>query len=87
MKEGHVNRLTDNSDDDQNKPKIMKLDLSSLESVKEFVKELVKVEPKIDLLINSANVFENQLILTRDGFEMMFQENYLSNKNEIQISI
>ena len=87
MKEGHVNRLTDNSDDDQNKPKIMKLDLRSLESVKEFVKELVKVEPKIDLLINSANVFENQLILTRDGFEMMFQENYLSNKNEIQISI
>ena len=34
----------------------MKLDLSSLKSVKQFAKQLAETEPKVDILINNAAI-------------------------------
>lgn len=62
---------------DSKQIKVLKLDLSSFDSVREFAKEVTKSEDKIDLLINSANDFEEQNILTKDGIEKSFSENYL----------
>ena len=59
-----------------NNIEILKLDLTSLESVREFAKEVTKIAPKIDLLINSEDQVEEQAF-TQDGFEKNFQINYL----------
>ena len=56
---------------------VLKLDLSSLTSVRQFVKSVKEKESKIDILINNAGVMMCPEWQTEDGFEMQFGTNYL----------
>ncbi|CAG2168991.1 unnamed protein product, partial [Oppiella nova] len=58
--------------------KLLKLDLSSLQSVRHFAKELSQLEFKVDILINNVGVFGCPEGQTIDGFEMHFGTNYLA---------
>ncbi|CAG2173790.1 unnamed protein product [Oppiella nova] len=55
-----------------------KLDLSSLQSVRQFCEQVVRNETKIDVLINNAGVafMDSQTV---DGFEMAFGTNHLGH--------
>ena len=55
------------------------LDLSSLKSVREFVKEFSAKESVLDILINNAGVMAYKESKTEDGFETDIQVNYLSH--------
>jgi retinol dehydrogenase 14 len=46
------------------------LDLASLRSVRQFCKQILLEEPRIDVLINNAGVFQCPYMKTEDGFEM-----------------
>ena len=59
---------------------VMKLDLSSLKSVREFAEEVSNCEQRIDILINNAGVMTSSEWQTEDGYEMQFQTNYLGLK-------
>jgi len=59
----------------------MKLDLSSLSSVRQFSKEVCEQESKIDMLINNAGVMMCPEWKTEDGFEMQFGTNHLGIKH------
>ena len=53
--------------------KIKKCDLSSFASVREFCRQIVKEEKKVDILINNAGMVTYERQLTEDGQEMQFQ--------------
>ena len=55
----------------------LKLDLSSLTSVRQFVQTVEKEVTKIDILINNAGVMMCPEWKTEDGFEMQFGTNHL----------
>ncbi|CAN2387626.1 alcohol dehydrogenase (NADP+) activity [Pristimantis euphronides] len=55
------------------------LDLSNLRSVRRFCQEVLKEEPKLDVLINNAGVFQCPYTKTEDGFEMQFGVNHLGH--------
>ncbi|CAN7941078.1 unnamed protein product [Ixodes pacificus] len=57
------------------------LDLSSLQSVRDFARDIVFTEPRLDVLINNAGMAleDDQLHLTEDGYELAFQTNYLGH--------
>ena len=55
------------------------LDLSSLKSVREFVKEFRAKESVLDILINNAGVMAYKESKTVDGFETDIQVNYLGH--------
>jgi len=57
----------------------MKLDLSSLSSVREFVEEFKKNEKRLDILINNAGVAFVPESKTEDGFETTFGINHLGH--------
>jgi len=59
----------------------MKLDLSSLSSVKEFAIKVCEQESRIDILINNAGVMQCPEWKTEDGFEMQFGTNHLGIKH------
>ncbi|KAL7889204.1 hypothetical protein AOLI_G00014620 [Acnodon oligacanthus] len=46
------------------------LDLASLKSVRSFCEEIIKEEPRLDVLINNAGVYQCPYTKTEDGFEM-----------------
>jgi NAD(P)-dependent dehydrogenase (short-subunit alcohol dehydrogenase family) len=56
---------------------VMKLDLSSLSSIRQFAKEVSEQESRIDILINNAGVMMCPEWKTEDGFEMQFGTNHL----------
>ncbi|CAG8586937.1 16664_t:CDS:2 [Dentiscutata heterogama] len=60
---------------------IVKLDLSSLASVKSFTQNILSRKPSlnINILILNAGVVKATLTKTEDGFEHTFQVNHLSN--------
>ncbi|XP_012530391.1 retinol dehydrogenase 11 isoform X5 [Monomorium pharaonis] len=58
---------------------IYSLDLSSLKSVRNCAKNLLQNEATIHILINNAGVVLLPFQKTEDGFEMVFQINYLSH--------
>ncbi|KAM4772079.1 retinol dehydrogenase 14 [Rhinophrynus dorsalis] len=58
---------------------IKELDLSSLKSVRRFCQEVLKEEPRLDVLINNAGVFQCPYMKTEDGFEMQFGVNHLGH--------
>ncbi|XP_075053227.1 retinol dehydrogenase 14 [Mixophyes fleayi] len=58
---------------------VRELDLSSLKSVRRFCLEVVKEEPRLDVLINNAGVFQCPYMKTEDGFEMQFAVNHLGH--------
>ncbi|XP_070591643.1 dehydrogenase/reductase SDR family member 13-like [Erythrolamprus reginae] len=56
---------------------LMILDLSSLNSVRSFAQNFLEAEPRLDILINNAGVFEPGQ--TADGFDQVFQVNHLAH--------
>lgn len=54
-------------------------DLSSLESVKRFVRRIRKDEDKVDLLVNNAGVMWGAREVTTDGFETQLGVNHLGH--------
>jgi len=53
-------------------------DFSSLDSVNTFLKEFKKKYSSLDILINNAGVMKAEITRTEDGYESMFQVNYLA---------
>ncbi|KAM9341503.1 retinol dehydrogenase 14a [Symphorus nematophorus] len=58
---------------------VKQLDLSSLTSVHTFCQEIIKEEPRLDVLINNAGVYQCPYTRTEDGFEMQFGVNHLGH--------
>ena len=58
---------------------VMKLDLSSLASVKSFAKEFAGKYKHLDYLINNAGVMVPPYSKTEDGFELQFGTNHLAH--------
>ncbi|KAL5487324.1 hypothetical protein EMCRGX_G019913 [Ephydatia muelleri] len=56
-----------------------RLDLASLESVRQFASSILEEEPTIDILINNAGVSCCPYSKTEDGFEMQFGVNHLAH--------
>jgi len=55
------------------------LDLASFESVRAFAKLINETEERVDILVNNAGVGPGPLQITKDGYESIFQVNYLSH--------
>ncbi|XP_034017950.1 retinol dehydrogenase 14b [Thalassophryne amazonica] len=55
------------------------LDLASLASVRKFCQEINEEEPKLDVLINNAGVYQCPYMKTEDGFEMQLGVNHLGH--------
>jgi NAD(P)-dependent dehydrogenase (short-subunit alcohol dehydrogenase family) len=53
-------------------------DLASLTSIRGFLDEFTQSHSKLDILYNNAAVMRPNRTITEDGFEMMFQVNYLA---------
>jgi NAD(P)-dependent dehydrogenase (short-subunit alcohol dehydrogenase family) len=60
---------------------VLKLDLGSLESVRDFAKEFNSKYDRLDILINNAGVMtsSSKRFFTKDGFEMHFGVNHLGH--------
>ncbi|ESO08769.1 hypothetical protein HELRODRAFT_109820 [Helobdella robusta] len=58
---------------------VRKLDLSSLESVREFAKKFLLEEQRLDILINNAGMPTYTPRKTIEGFEVVFVTNYLGH--------
>ena len=57
--------------------KAMKCDLSSIRSIRSFTEAFRERHAKLDILYNNAAVMKQKRTITEDGFEMMFQVNFL----------
>lgn len=55
----------------------MELDLSSMQSVRDFCERFVEEQPHLHVLINNAGTFQAKRHETVDGFEMTFAVHYL----------
>ncbi|MEA2436940.1 MAG: hypothetical protein QOF65_1496 [Thermoleophilaceae bacterium] len=58
---------------------VRELDLSSLQSVRDFAAELTKGAPALDLLVNNAGIMQTPPRRTADGFELQFGTNHLGH--------
>ncbi|CAG2161780.1 unnamed protein product [Oppiella nova] len=58
---------------------VIQLDLSSLESVRDFAKKVSQKETNIDILINNAGIAGTPESQTKEGFEMQFGTNHLGH--------
>ncbi|KAK1436117.1 hypothetical protein QVD17_01893 [Tagetes erecta] len=58
---------------------VLKLDLSSLHSVRSFVSEFEALNLPLNLLINNAGKFSHRHSVSEDGIEMTFATNYLGH--------
>ncbi|TKS73423.1 Retinol dehydrogenase 13 [Collichthys lucidus] len=58
---------------------VKKLDLASLQSVRQLAKDVLANEERLDVLINNAGVMSCPKWLTEDGFEMQFGVNHLGH--------
>ncbi|KAK0587300.1 hypothetical protein LWI29_020793 [Acer saccharum] len=58
---------------------VMALDLSSLNSVRNFVSEFESLNFPLNLLINNAGKFAHEHAISEDGIEMTFATNYLGH--------
>nr|XP_061806278.1 retinol dehydrogenase 14-like [Nerophis lumbriciformis] len=58
---------------------VKQLDLASLTSVRKFCQEIQEEEPKIDVLVNNAGVYQCPYSKTEDGFEMQLGVNHLGH--------
>ncbi|XP_037690994.1 retinol dehydrogenase 14-like [Choloepus didactylus] len=58
---------------------VKEVDLASLRSVRAFCQEVLQEEPRLDVLINNAGIFQCPYMKTEDGFEMQFGVNHLGH--------
>ncbi|XP_031716854.1 retinol dehydrogenase 11-like isoform X2 [Anarrhichthys ocellatus] len=58
---------------------VKKLDLASLQSVRQLAKDVLASEGRLDVLINNAGVMSCPKWQTEDGFEMQFGVNHLGH--------
>lgn len=58
---------------------VRQLDIASLRSVRAFCHDIRKEEPRLDVLINNAGVYQCPYTTTEDGFEMQFGVNHLGH--------
>ncbi|XP_042597374.1 retinol dehydrogenase 13 isoform X1 [Cyprinus carpio] len=58
---------------------IRHLNLASLYSVREFAKEFIATEERLDILINNAGVMMCPKLITEDGFETQLAVNHLGH--------
>ncbi len=58
---------------------IKKLDLASLDSVREFAADILKNEPKLHILINNAGCAITGRLVTIDGLEHQMQTNHFGH--------
>jgi NAD(P)-dependent dehydrogenase (short-subunit alcohol dehydrogenase family) len=61
------------------RPRVVRLDLASLASVREAADEIRAECPRLDLLINNAGVMTIPFGLSDDGFELTFATNHLGH--------
>jgi len=57
---------------------LMICDLASMASTQRFIREFKANYSRLDILINNTAVMKRKRAVTEDGFEMMFQVNYLA---------
>jgi NAD(P)-dependent dehydrogenase (short-subunit alcohol dehydrogenase family) len=57
---------------------LMICDLSSMASTQRFITDFKAKYSRLDILLNNAAVMKRKRTVTEDGFEMMFQVNYLA---------
>ncbi|KAN0027184.1 hypothetical protein ACTFIU_009871 [Dictyostelium citrinum] len=57
--------------------KLMKMDLSSFESIKDFVKEFNELNEPLDILVNNAGLINTEFKKTSDGYESTMAVNHL----------
>lgn len=60
------------------KLELMYCDLSSIKSIQDFLQKFKKTHSSLNVLFNNAAVMRQHRAVTEDGFEMMFQTNYLA---------
>ncbi|XP_063053580.1 retinol dehydrogenase 13-like [Engraulis encrasicolus] len=58
---------------------VKKLDLASLQSVRQLAKDILETEERLDILINNAGIMSCPKWQTEDGFEMQFGVNHLGH--------
>ncbi|XP_040987438.1 short-chain dehydrogenase TIC 32 B, chloroplastic [Juglans microcarpa x Juglans regia] len=58
---------------------LLEIDLSSLTSVKRFCSEFLSLELPLNILINNAGIFSQNLEFSEDKIEMTFATNYLGH--------
>lgn len=58
---------------------VKKLDLASLQSVRDLAKDVQENEQRLDILINNAGIMMCPKWKTKDGFEMQFGVNHLGH--------
>ncbi len=61
-----------------NSCEIIAADLSSLTEVKQMASAILQLGKSIDVLLHNAGVYEEELLLTVDGFERTFAVNHLA---------
>jgi NAD(P)-dependent dehydrogenase (short-subunit alcohol dehydrogenase family) len=57
---------------------LMICDLASTKSLQSFIEDFKAKYSELDILFNNAGVMKRKRTVTEDGFEMMFQVNYLA---------
>ena len=57
---------------------LLACDLASMKSIQRFIDDLKQRHSKLDILFNNAALMKQKRTITEDGYEMMFQVNYLA---------
>lgn len=58
---------------------VRQLDLASFKSVRKFASDILKSEPRLDILINNAGCAILHREVTEDGLECQMQSNYFGH--------
>lgn len=74
-----VRQLRLETDCEEKNLRLMKCDLSSLESVRDFARTYLAEEHRLDVLICNAGLAWAPDVVTKDGFNSVIQPNYLGH--------